>query len=177
MSGPHRIVIVGGGAGGRELATRLGNTLGRKGRAEITLVDKTSTHLWKPLLHEIAAGSMDLAEHELSYLAQADWHHLLYPTGEMVGLDREHREIRLGRLVDADGIEVAAERRVPYDTLVIAVGSQINDFGTPGVKDHAFALETPEQAIRFNKRLIHACVRANSQPGPLRTGQLRCSAL
>src|SRR5258706_6815591 len=70
MSEPHSIVIVGGGAGGVEMATRLGNTLGRKGRAEITLIDKASTHLWKPLLHEIAAGSMDLAEHELSYLAQ-----------------------------------------------------------------------------------------------------------
>jgi len=177
MSEPHSIVIVGGGAGGLELATRLGNTLGHKGRAEITLVDKASTHLWKPLLHEIAAGSMDLAEHELSYLAQAHWHHFRYAPGEMVGLDREHREIRLGRLVDADGIEVAAERRVPYDTLVIAVGSQINDFGTPGVKEHAFALDSPEQAIRFNKRLIHACVRAHSQPGPLRPGQLQVAII
>jgi NADH dehydrogenase len=176
-SQPHRIVIVGGGAGGLELATRLGNTLGRKGRAEITLVDKTSTHLWKPLLHEIAAGSMDLAEHELNYLAQAHWHHFRYARGEMVGLDREHREIRLGRLEDADGIEVAAERRVPYDTLVIAVGSQINDFGTPGVKEYAFALDSPEQAIRFNKRLIHACVRAHSQPGPLRPGQLQVAII
>jgi NADH dehydrogenase len=177
-SEPHRIVIVGGGAGGLELATRLGNTLGRKGRAEITLIDKASTHLWKPLLHEIAAGSMDLAEHELSYLAQAHWHHFRYAPGEMVGVDREHREIRLGRLLDADGIEVAAEeRRVPYDTLVIAVGSQINDFGTPGVKEHAFALDTPEQAIRFNKRLIHACVRANSQPGTLRPVQLQVAII
>jgi NADH dehydrogenase len=81
--GLHHILIVGGGAGGLELATRLGDTLGRRGRAEITLVDKAGAHLWKPLLHEIAAGSMDLAEHELGYLAQAHWHHFRYAPGEM----------------------------------------------------------------------------------------------
>ncbi|HYP11998.1 MAG TPA: FAD-dependent oxidoreductase, partial [Xanthobacteraceae bacterium] len=80
---PHRIVIVGGGAGGLELATRLGDKLGRRGKAEITLIDKARTHLWKPLLHEIAGGSMDLGHHELDYLAQAHWHHFLYRTGEM----------------------------------------------------------------------------------------------
>lgn len=71
----HRIVIVGGGAGGLELATRLGDTLGKKGSAHITLVDKNRTHIWKPKLHEIAAGSMDLSDHELGYMAQAHWHH------------------------------------------------------------------------------------------------------
>src|SRR5690349_23854440 len=64
----HRIVIVGGGAGGLELATRLGDKLGRRGKADITLIDKARAHLWKPLLHEIAAGSMDLGHHELDYL-------------------------------------------------------------------------------------------------------------
>ncbi len=46
----HQVVIVGGGAGGLELATRLGDKLGRKGKAEITLIDRTRTHVWKPLL-------------------------------------------------------------------------------------------------------------------------------
>src|SRR5665213_2448151 len=55
---PHRIVIIGGGAGGLELATRLGNTLGASGRAQVTLVDRSETHMWKPLLHEVAAGSL-----------------------------------------------------------------------------------------------------------------------
>jgi NADH dehydrogenase len=58
-STPHRIVIVGGGAGGFELATRLGDTLGRRGKAEITLIERKHSHVWKPKLHEIAAGSMD----------------------------------------------------------------------------------------------------------------------
>ena len=71
--GPHRIVIAGIGAGGLALATRLGNTLAKRGKATITLIDKTRTHLWKPLLHEIAAGSMHLGVHEIDYLAQAHW--------------------------------------------------------------------------------------------------------
>ena len=60
--GLHRIVVVGGGAGGLELATRLGNKLGKRRKAHITLIDRRRTHLWKPLLHEIAAGSMDVGE-------------------------------------------------------------------------------------------------------------------
>ncbi len=65
-----RIIVVGGGAGGLELATQLGHKLGRKGKAHITLVDKARTHIWKPLLHEIAAGSMEVDRHELEYQAQ-----------------------------------------------------------------------------------------------------------
>ena len=88
----REIVIVGGGAGGLELATVLGDKLGKRGEAVIELVDKERAHLWKPLLHEIAAGSMDLGVHELSYLAQSHWHHFRFRQGEMIGLDRGRRE-------------------------------------------------------------------------------------
>src|SRR5690242_4032380 len=118
---PHCIVIVGGGAGGLELATRLGDTLGRRGEAEITLIDKARAHLWKPLLHEIAAGSMDLGHHELNYLAQAHWHHFGYRIGEMTGLDRSRQVVHVGPVTEPDGTEVTPERTVGYDTLVIAV--------------------------------------------------------
>ena len=63
-----KIVIVGGGAGGLELATELGHKLGRKKKAHITLVDKNRTHLWKPLLHEVAAGSLDDGIDALSFV-------------------------------------------------------------------------------------------------------------
>ena len=164
----HRIVIVGGGAGGLELATRLGDTLGRRGKGEITLIDKARAHLWKPLLHEIAAGSMDLGHHELDYLAQAHWHHFHYRTGEMVGLDRGRRQVLVGPVIEENGTEVTPARGYPYDTLVLAVGSLTNDFGTPGVVEHAICLETPEQAARFHRRLVNACLRAQNQNEPLR---------
>src|ERR671930_1810921 len=78
----HHIIVVGGGAGGLELATRLGDKLGRRKLADVTLIDRSRTHLWKPLLHEIAAGTMDFAVHEIDYLAQAHWHHFRYRIGE-----------------------------------------------------------------------------------------------
>jgi NADH dehydrogenase len=173
----HRVVIVGGGAGGLELATRLGNTLGKSRRASVTLVDRKRTHIWKPLLHQVAAGRLDMDDDELEYLAQARWHHFRYLPGAMDGLDRKARRIYLAPTHDDEGQEITPRRAVPYDTLVLAVGSTSNDFATPGVVDHAIALDTMEQAERFNQRLINACLRANSQHEPLRPEQLHVAII
>ncbi|MCW5623415.1 MAG: NAD(P)/FAD-dependent oxidoreductase [Burkholderiales bacterium] len=174
----HRIVVVGGGAGGLELATRLGNRLGRRGRARVTLIDRGRTHIWKPLLHRIAAGSMDFNDHALDYLAQARWHHFDFQLGRMDGLDRARKQVWLAPLTDPEtGNEVLPRRPVPYDTLVMAVGSQSNDFGTPGVAQHAIALDTPEEAERFRTRLLNACLRANAQAEPLKPGQLQVAII
>jgi NADH:quinone reductase (non-electrogenic) len=170
--GLHRIVVVGGGAGGLELVTRLGERLGRRRRASVTLVESARTHLWKPLLYEVAAGSMDPGEYEVNYLAQAHWHGFRYRFGEMIGLDRSAKEVHLAAAFDDEGREITPPRSVGYDTLVIAIGSITNDFGTPGVAEHAVPLETPAQAARFNRRLVNACIRAQTQDGPVRPGQL-----
>jgi NADH dehydrogenase len=168
----HRIVIVGGGAAGLELATTLGDQFGRRGSAHITLVDSARTHLWKPLLHEVAAGAMDPAAFEVNYLAQAHWHAFHYRFGEMIGLDRTRKEVRVGATFDDEGRPLTPSRAIDYDTLVVAIGSVTNDFGTPGVADHTVPLETPAQAARFNRRLFDAFVRAQTQAGPVRPGQL-----
>ncbi len=173
----HKIVIVGGGAGGLELATMLGDRLGRRGRVRIELIDRNRTHLWKPLLHEVAAGSMDLSVHELSYLAQSHWHHFRFRLGEMVGLDRARREIHVAPVIDEAGAEITAERVYTYDTLVIAVGSLTNDFGTPGVQEHAIALETSAAAARFHRRLVNSLIRAHAQRTPLRPEQLQVAII
>ena len=163
---PHRIVIVGGGAGGLELATKLGNSLGKRKQVEITLVDKSPTHVWKPLLHQIAAGTSGMLEHELEYLAQAHWHHFRFLLGQMVGLDRAQKTISLAPVLDDRELEISAGRTVHYDTLVLCVGSLANDFGTPGAKEHAIALETQYDAAKFHRRLINAFIRAHSRsPG------------
>jgi NADH dehydrogenase len=177
MAETSRIVVVGGGAGGLELATRLGDQLGRRDQACITLVDRSRTHVWKPLLHEIAAGSMDQGVHELDYLAQAHWHHFGYRIGEMIGLDRSRREIQIAAHLDEEGREVTPRRIESYDTLVIAAGSQSNDFGTPGVREHAISLDTPDAARRFHTRLVNACIRAQAQTAPLRSGQLHVAII
>jgi NADH dehydrogenase len=174
---PHRIVVVGGGAAGLELVTRLGDTLGKRRAAQITLVERARAHLWKPLLHAVAAGSMDPDEHELNYFAQAHWHHFRYRLGEMIGLDRANKRVLLAAMQDEDGREISPPRSIHYDTLVIAVGSVCNDFGTPGVEEYAVPLYTTDQAVRFNRRLVNACIRADAQVGPIRPGQLHVAII
>ena len=173
----HRVVVVGGGAGGLELVTRLGDALGRRKRADITLIDKSRTHLWKPLLHEVAAGSMDLGVHEINFLAQAHWHYFQYRIGEMIGLDRRKREVHLAADLDDDGKVVTPPRTIPYDTLVIAIGSECNDFGTPGVREYAISLDTPVQAKRFHTNLVNAHIRGHAQATPLRPEQLHVAII
>jgi len=168
----HHVVIVGGGAAGLELATALGNKLGKKGLADITLIDASRTHIWKPLLHEVAAGTLDSAEDELEYMAQARWNHFHYRLGRMTGLDRERQEVCVAATYSDEGNEVIPERRFHYDTLVIAVGSLSNDFGINGVNEHCLFLDTTAQAERFQKKLLNNMLRAHTQQKPIVEGQL-----
>jgi NADH dehydrogenase len=170
-------VVVGGGAGGLELVTRLGHKLGRRKKASVTLIDKQRTHLWKPLLHEIAAGSMDLGTHEIDYLAQAYWHGFTFRLGGLIGIDRGERVVRVAPVFDEEGREITPARAFGYDTLVISIGSLTNDFGTRGARAHAISLETPQEAERFHKRLVNACIRAHSQTEPLRPEQLQVAII
>jgi len=177
QSGTPRVVIVGGGAGGLELATRLGDKYGRKGKLEVTLIERNRTHVWKPKLHEIAAGSMDLAAHEVDYLAQSYWHGFRYRIGEMIGIDRDQRQVLVAPYLDSEGREVTPKRTIDYDILVVAIGSQNNDFGTPGVADHAIKLESQADAKRFHERMVNACIRAHAQTSPLGAHQLKVAII
>ena len=168
----HKIVIVGGGAGGLELATKLGDTLGKKKKAEITLIDCTKTHVWKPLLHEIAAGSMNPDKHELEYMAQAHWHHFRFRLGRMDRLNRRKKEVSIAPYVDEDGKEIIPRRSFQYDTLIISVGSTTNDFGIKGAAEYSIALDTQEQAEVFHQKLHHAILKAQTQKKPIQPGQL-----
>lgn len=158
----ERIVVVGGGAGGLALATQLGRRQSRRGRAEVTLIDSARTHVWKPLLHQLAAGSYDTHAEEIEYLAQAHAQHFRFRLGHLRTLDRARREIHLDASHDDTGAEIVPAQTLGYDTLIIAVGSQTNDFGTPGAAEHTIKLDTPEAARRFNGRLINACIRAQA---------------
>ena len=173
----HRVVIVGGGAGGLELATALGKKLGRRGRAAITLIDQARSHVWKPKLHEIAAGSMDIGLHEVSYRAQAHWHGFRFRVGQLTGIDRAKRLVHVAPFMDEDGVQVTPERSFGYDTLVLAVGSQSNDFGTPGVAEHAMKLETTADARRFHRRMVSTLIRAHAQHEPLASHQLQVAII
>lgn len=164
----HRFIVVGGGAGGLELATRLGDRYGARGdrqaRALVTLVDRYPTHIWKPLLHEVAAGSLDPFTQELEYPAQARWHGFEFQQGELSNLDRAAKRITIAPVIDADGVEILPQRELEYDTLVIAIGSTTHFFGVNDAAEHSIALDTVAQADRFRKRLIAACMRAEHRP-------------
>lgn len=167
----HHIVIVGGGAGGLELATRLGDKLGKRKKAVVTLVDATATHLWKPLLHEVAAGTLNSNVDELNYLSHARIHHFGFRLGAVDGLDRARREIRVAATVDENGDEIIPARTLHYDTLVFSVGSITNDFGVPGVREHCLFLDTREQADRFHQRQLKRYFHAASHRDAAREGQ------
>ncbi len=156
----HHIVIVGGGAGGLELATRLGRALPRR-HARVTLVDCNPTHVWKPLLHEVAAGTLDIHAHQLDYLAQALWSGFGFCWGALEGIDRARRTISVGAVANPDGETLIPRRELAYDTLVLALGAETNDFGVPGVAEHAFKLDDVASAERLRLRLVETCVRLN----------------
>lgn len=171
-TGPSRpkIVVVGGGAGGLELVTRLGKRLGKE--AEITLIDCSRTHIWKPLLHEVAAGTLDSHDDELEYLAHASGNGFRYVLGRMDGLDRANKQVHLAAMLSEQGREIMPPRTHPYDILVIAVGSICNDFGIRGVAEHCLFLDTTDQAEQFQNRLLEAYFHAHATGGVKEIGQL-----
>ena len=168
----HKILIVGGGAGGLELATKLGDSLGKKKKAEITLIDAKKTHIWKPLLHEIAAGSINPHKDELDYLAQGFWHGFKFRLGKMDNLDREKKEISLEPYFDNQGNEIISRRTFKYDTLVMSIGSTVNDFSVSGAAEFSIALDNQNQAELFHNRLHNAIVKAQTQNSKIQPGQL-----
>lgn len=162
-SSAHRIVIVGGGAGGLELATRLGNSLGKNQQAQVILVDATLTHIWKPLLHEVAAGTINSFEDELNYFAHATQNHFEFHLGFMTDIDREAKRIILAPLTNDQGAQIAPERSLSYDTLVLSIGSTSNDFGTAGAREHCIFLDSRQQADRFQKEFLNLYLQAQAR--------------
>ena len=171
-SSTMRIVVIGGGAGGLELATRLGERYARDDTVSVTLVDRGYSHLWKPLLHEVAAGTLNSSSDELSYIAQAHWHHFEFRLGALLAIDRAAKTVTIAASHDADGREYIPERVLPYTILVLAIGSVTNDFGIEGVAEHCLFLDSREQADAFHQHLVRACYSANAQREPVRPGQL-----
>ena len=163
-----QIVVVGGGAGGLELVRRLGHRFGRDGY-DIILVERNRTHIWKPLLHEVAAGSLDANMDEVGYGGHGvRWGYRFF-YGTFAGLDREKRLLQTAPLKDDDGREVVGAHAIRYDYLVLAVGGVSNDFGIPGVLEHALFLEDRQQADQFRSKLLNACLRVTHNVAQGRT--------
>ncbi len=162
----HRLVIIGGGVAGLDIATRLAGRRSGGRRLNVTLIDRETAYVWKPMLHTIAAGTSEAGMQQTVFAAQALTHGFRYEFGEAVGINRQQREVRLAKLV-VEGEEVVPERTVGYDTLVLAVGSKANDFGTPGVSEHCESIDSRSDAIAFNDRLRIELLKAVVAGSPL----------
>ena len=160
---PH-IVVVGGGVAGLILATRLGYSLGRRRLARVSLIDRSWIHVWKPMLHTFAAGTWNIYEQQVQYVAHARTHHFEYVPGRLDGIDRAARRIRLAPMQVA-GEVVADARELEYDVLVLAFGSRANDFGIPGVVEHCHFIDSQDQADVFNTRLRAHVLRSLAHGG------------
>ena len=158
----HHIVIIGGGAGGLELVTQLGDTLGKSNKAKITLVDQKLTHIWKPLLHEIAAGTLNPSDEETNYYAHAAKHHYEFVLGSFEQLDSHTKTIQL-RKTQSSKYDQTEHIHLNYDTLILAVGSVSNDFNTLGVKEYCHFLDSRQQAEVFQQDLLHLYLDAQNK--------------
>ncbi|MEZ5817720.1 MAG: NAD(P)/FAD-dependent oxidoreductase [Hyphomicrobiaceae bacterium] len=170
MEAEHkRVVICGGGAGGIELAVRLAS----RTDLDVHLVDPSPTHIWKPLLHEIASGTLDVSSQEVSYLALAEWRGFVFAQGHLEGLNRAARSVSIGPALGLDGREIIPRRELSYDVLVLSVGGVTADFGIPGVTAHARFLDTAADAERIFDRILQACMSANYKPEIVPPGHFR----
>jgi NADH dehydrogenase len=155
------IVIVGGGAGGLELACKLGRKFGA---GRVTLVDSRLYHVWKPSLHEVAAGTLDIHQEGLSYQMLAHDRGFTFVYGAMTALDAAGHALTVAPVhAPGDGEQILPERRIVYGALVLAVGSTSNYFGVPGAREHTISLNATEDAERFRLRLLRLLAQAQER--------------
>ncbi|MBP6115150.1 MAG: NAD(P)/FAD-dependent oxidoreductase [Neisseriaceae bacterium] len=162
------IVIAGGGIAGIELATRLSKSL-RRSAHQIHLIDKSQLHTWKPMLHMFAAGSTTPQEQGISFVNHAKSHHLQYHPGQVVHIDRPNKTLTLSPYDSPLGINILPERTLEYDYLILCLGSCANDYGTPGIKEHAHTIDDLKQATDFFEKLTAITIKAatNKQKYPI----------
>ncbi len=157
-----RIVVVGGGAAGLGLVRKLAKTYSRDTH-EVILVDRNRTHVWKPLLHEVAAGALDPNQDEVGYGGHAARWGYRFFQGALARIDRKRKVITTAPLRDEDGEVILQEHEIAYDYLVLALGCVSDDFGIPGVRENALFLEHRAQADRFRQKLLNACLQVNER--------------
>lgn len=157
-------VIVGGGAGGLALAARLGRAYGRRsGPEKVLLIDRLAMHIWKPTLHEVAAGTLNAQQEGLSYSILARSNHFSFMMGELSAFDGQAKQLRLAPVHDLRGELIIPERTVSFNRCVLAMGSGSHFFGTPG-SEHAHVLENAQDAQRFQRHFLNLFAKAAYSP-------------
>lgn len=148
------VIIVGGGAGGAELAVRLA----RAGCARVRLIDQAATHVWKPRLHELAAGAARGELGEIRYRDLAERWGFVFEQAALGAIDPQEKTVTL-----AAG---DAQQQRAYRVLVLALGGVTPDLGVDGVTEHAFMLDRAPDAEALYKRFTKALDEAAGQTPP-----------
>ena len=158
----HDIVIVGGGVAGIHLATKLGRAVRSRPDVSVKLVDATLTHVWKPSLHEFAAGSRGIGDDEVSFLSHSMRNNYEFRLGYFAGVDTEKQAVTLDPVTDDVGKPIAPRRTLSYDTFVLAIGSVCSDLGVPGVTENCLFLDNRKQAQSLHREFLNLCLRYDS---------------
>lgn len=157
-------MIVGGGAGGLGLAVRLA----KNGQNGVLLIDRNDTHIWKPRIHELAAGLRRGYVDELGYAGLAEHWGFAFERGELCDVDTDTRHITLSEVRGRDGETLIEKRNIAYKALVLALGGVTPDMGVDGVSDHAFLLDSEEDAEilsrHFSSGLLAHSFSDHNQP-------------
>ena len=139
-SSPHRIVILGAGFGGLNVYLALRKKT-RRYNLKITLVNKTNYFLFSPLLHEVATSSLG-PHHVVEAIRELmTGHEARFLQAEAEAIDLQRRTVK------------TAHGSLPYDTLVIATGSETNFYGIPGA-EHCLDLKTLKNAVTIRDRVV-----------------------
>ncbi|HEV8368862.1 MAG TPA: NAD(P)/FAD-dependent oxidoreductase [Pyrinomonadaceae bacterium] len=143
---PGRILILGSGFGGLYTALHLEKKLRRYTDVELTLVNRENFFLFTPMLHEVAAGDLDLT-HIVNPVRK-----LLRRThffnGDIKRIDLKERRVIVAHADDHHDHELS------YDYLVLALGSVTNFYNLPGLAENALTMKSLSDAIRLRSRLI-----------------------
>jgi NADH dehydrogenase len=152
-----RVVILGGGFAGIGAARAL-----KDADAEVVLVDKHDYHTFQPLLYQVAT---DLLERNAVGHALRDLFHeqpnAAVHQATVTAIDLEKREVSFAEM-----------QPVAYDYLVLALGAEVNFFGTPGAAEHAFPMYTLADAVRLKDHVLERWEAADRDPGVIEDGAL-----
>ncbi|MFN0152229.1 MAG: NAD(P)/FAD-dependent oxidoreductase [bacterium] len=150
-----RILILGGGFGGLQAALSLEKTLARRPDVEITLVNKQNFFLFTPMLHEVAASDLDPSN--IVNPAHKLLRRVHFLCGEVRSVDLSAKRVTVLHGLDGHAHEL------PYDYLVLSLGSSTNFFDTPGVEERSLTMKSLGDAIHLRNRLISHLEEANSE--------------
>jgi NADH dehydrogenase len=159
-TGKTRILILGGGFAGLETARYLDSTAAKRSDVEVTLLSRDNFTLFTPMLDEVAAGDLEPAH--ICNPHRKLLRHVAVLNGEIKAIDLAARQVTISYGISA------FIRELPFDHLVLALGSETNYFRTPGVAEHALGIKTLGDAVMLRAAVIAMLEAASVELDPRR---------